>query len=459
MLNTFTNVADFARRTDCCIGCGVCAGVCPSKRLSMRMNSAGQYQPVTLGGDCPPNCTICSRVCPFGTTEENESTLAEALYGQIDGTSLHPVGGYSIASYVGHVLPPGQRFKRSSGGIASWVLSELLRTSKVDRVICVVGTGNGDKLFRYAVLDRPADVLASSRSCYYPVELSEVLQEILRHEARYAIIGPPCFVKALRLASGVNKRLRHRLTHVLGLVCGQSQSTLLAEYLCALCGVDPRCMTGASFRVKSLDRPASDFGFQFSWDEGGVIRSKTIFWSEGIGLAWQFGFFRPSACDLCDDIFAETADAAFMDAWLPQFETEARGSTIALVRTPEIRAILQDGIAQQSLFLEEIPLEQTVASQKGLERKKRGDLAKRLYRRQRALVLYTPCKRVEKRQEDNLLEWLTLNCMEMIRQTGRKAFALERTHQSARAVARRAKGFYLVLRLLGKLSRLLGFSG
>jgi len=48
-----------------------------------------------------------------------------------------------------------------------------------------------------------------------------------------------------------------------------------------------------------------------------------------------------NACRFCDDIFAELADATFMDAWLPEYVKSEFGTTLAVSR----RAALSDLIA------------------------------------------------------------------------------------------------------------------
>ena len=43
----------------------------------------------------------------------------------------------------------------------------------------------------------------------------------------------------------------------------------------------------------------------------------------------------------CDDVFAETADLAIMDAWLSRYIEDYRGHTFVLVRNPEISSFIK----------------------------------------------------------------------------------------------------------------------
>ena len=49
---------------DLCIGCGICAGVCPSNILKMGLRLNGDLAP-SIDGECPPSCSACLKVSPF----------------------------------------------------------------------------------------------------------------------------------------------------------------------------------------------------------------------------------------------------------------------------------------------------------------------------------------------------------------------------------------------------------
>jgi hypothetical protein len=82
-------------------------------------------------------------------------------------------------------------------------------------------------------------------------------------------------------------------------------------------------------------------------------------------------FFRCNACNACMDVFSECADACYMDAWLPEYMNEPRGTSLVLVRNPQIRQLLDHGKAGKLLSLDEIGIEKVIASQAGHVRRKR----------------------------------------------------------------------------------------
>jgi len=381
----YRNVCESIVPNDLCIGCGVCAGVCPAHVLTMRFNDFGAYIPVEESEGCLPKCDLCLRVCPFSDQEDNEDTLARAAFAQIPGIQHTPELGYYLDTYVGYSQVDGHRENGSSGGLATWFLETLLTRGIVDKVICVTSNpGNSQKLFRFAVLDSVEAVRNAGRSCYYPVEMSEVIREILSQEGRYVITGLPCFLKGLRLAMRKDARLRRRIVALVGLVCGQAKTRYFAEYLCAACGGDPNSLVEVRFRLKDPERPAQDYAHQFTWKDKGQLISRKIYWTEGIEDIWTHDYFKPNACNFCDDVFAETADVVFMDAWLPQYSRDYRGHSLVINRQEVFKSLWDTALASDEVTLMPLSVTSVIRSQAGQLRQKRAGLSYRLYLAQRA---------------------------------------------------------------------------
>ena len=360
---------------DLCIGCGVCAGACPRRNLLMKWDSRGFLRPRAIG-ECPASCGVCVAVCPFGGDVRDEDTIAEELYAGGDAVKHSAEAGFWRAAYIGSVAVGEYRERGASGGLASWVLCQLLERGAVDRVACVASTGEPECLFRFAVCDSPDEVRRCSKSAYYPVELSGVLRTILDEPARYAIIALPCFAKALRLAASRIPDLRDRLSMVCGLVCSQLKSRSFADYLVLHAGLDPQSTTWVSFREKVPDRPASNGAFAA---RAGEQRAQVDRVSRVYGQAWGIGQFKPRACDFCDDVFAETADVVFMDAWLPDYVLDWRGASIVVTRSAQADELVRLGVCDGELALGPVGVESVLRSQRGPLLQKRVLLANRLW--------------------------------------------------------------------------------
>lgn len=388
------NVTEIIVPNDLCIGCGLCAGICPPEVLKMEFNAYGEYIPIEFREGCLPKCNLCLQTCPFWDQSDNESTLAHSLFNNEPEIAHATETGYVLQSFAGYSMSDAQRHNGASGGLTTWLLQTLLKKEMVDRIIAVEPTGDAEKLFQFAVFHNPQELQKSSRSAYYPVEMSEVIKEVLQHEARYVIVGLPCFLKAIRLAMRHNRRLRRRIVFLVGLVCGQTKSTFFSEYLCASCGGEPEALDSVQFRTKDYQQQsANQFNVSFTYQAGDKKVSSSMPWHGKPGRAWSLGWFKPNACNFCDDIFAEVADVSFMDAWLERYMQDNRGTNFALIRNPLILKLFRESQQNKEIFLEEIPVEDVIQSQRPVIDFKRDQLSQRL-EYGRLAKLPVPTKRI-----------------------------------------------------------------
>jgi len=372
-----------------CIGCGLCAALCPQGVLAMQWSCYGEYNPMETS-PCTTECGLCLKVCPFADFGENEDTIAKRLYGAVPGIRHRSETGYYLAAYVGY--SERHRPTSASGGMATWLLEALLAEGIVNHVICVAPTGDPDKLFAFRVFDTPEDVRTGAGSAYYPVEMSGVIRQILEVPGRYAVTGLPCFIKAIRLAQQRNKKLRERIVVTVGLVCGQLKSKRYTAYLALLSGMKSKPVR-VKYHSKRPDTPAADYHFVCENPNG--ERSKEVFFSKGMGEAWVNRWFTINACNYCDDIFAECADIVCMDAWLPEYWNDPEGHSLIIVRSPRIFQTITDGIQRKQLNLEDISIDDVIRSQSEVIHGKRVLLSYRLKLAQKCGKSRLPNKRIE----------------------------------------------------------------
>jgi len=385
------NVVEAVVANGVCVGCGMCAGVCPQECLEMRETPWGEHQPAMVG-ECS-SCGLCISVCPFSDVGPNEDDIAKALFAGEPRILHTPEIGYYRECYVGHVASEERRWARTSGGLATWFLAELLRTGRVDHVACVNHHPDPAKLFEFAVADTEAEVWQAATSCYYPVEMSQVLRRIDRSGGRYAIVALPCYLKGLRKALRAKPKLAARIPIMIGLVCGQLRSKFLAEYLIRLAGGTPERVQRVNFRAKRLDLPANENLFGYTESDAAGTRQGALLSSQGYADAWVQGYFKINACNYCDDLFAEVGDAAFMDAWLPEYSCRPGGTNLVVARSCLAQDMLAAGRDRGDILLAPIAMSDLVRSQRGILRIKREGLAHRLFYAQ-GQGLFVPRKRV-----------------------------------------------------------------
>ena len=274
-------------RSGLCIGCGSCVAQTDANargaNARMEFDAFGNYQPA---GDViwlhQPTETF-ARTCPFSPAAANENQLARELFADAPHRDQH--SGNFAAAYVGYVSEADFRDNGSSGGMVSWVANELLKRGLVDGVAHVVPVENPQRdgqFFRYRIARSEREIGEGAKSRYYPVEMSEILREIRATPGRYAVVGVPCFIKALQLLRREDEVVRERVAFTLGLFCGHMKSARFVESLAWQMGVAIDQVQRVEFRLKDTTRAASVYTGQLTLRDGEIIKKD---W-------WEFGRWR-----------------------------------------------------------------------------------------------------------------------------------------------------------------------
>lgn len=372
-----------------CIGCGGCAS---GGEAAMRWDRYGQLKPAGPPAWERTRTAAFARTCPFSPAARNEDEIAAERFpaaAQIDAR----VGRFE-AAYVGAAAEDGFREAGSSGGMVSWVAAELMRAGLVDAVVHVAeadSPARDGRYFGYRVSRSLAELRAGAKSRYYPVELSGALREIRATPGRYAIVGVPCFIKAVHLLRAEDPLLAERIAFTLGLYCGHMKSARMVESFGWQMGVGAGEIERIDFRVKDASRPANWYTAQVTRPDGS--RERRDWWHLADG-DWGAGFFMNPACNFCDDVVAETADISFGDAWVEPYSSDGRGTNVVVVRAPALHRMLEAAIAARRLDLAPVDAEFVVATQAAGFRQRREGLAYRLAHRRFGL---RPVKRVAPR--------------------------------------------------------------
>jgi len=274
--------------------------------------------------------------------------------------------GWHARSIVGFRNDDELRKASASGGLTTWCLESLFTKGAITRAGVVRFANTHDNgFFEFHAASTIDELRRSSGSVYHPVEISQLLAEVLSNrDGRWAIVGVPCLCAALRNSP----RLAQRVPYVFGLACGMYQNTFYTELLLSKSGVSRESITGVEYRRKSDGVPASDYRLRGTDNRG---HGKEVPYH---GLPYYLGkhaFFRLNACNFCMDVFAETADACFMDAWLPEYRQEPKGTSLVVIRNRELSELFEQGQHNGEISIEPICSEKVVASQRGHVRRKR----------------------------------------------------------------------------------------
>jgi coenzyme F420-reducing hydrogenase beta subunit len=358
-----------------CIGCGSCIALAVPGEAAMGWNRYGQFEPRGADSWLRAPTSAFSRTCPFSPLASDETVLARDRFP--DAAVEDPLIGRFMAAYVGHAAEDGFREHGSSGGMATWTARELLRLGLVDGVVHVTENSPtaGEPLFRYRVSRTEEDVRLGGKSRYYPVELSAVLDEMRAVPGRYAVVGIPCFIKAIHLLCRQDTVIRGRVAFTLGLFCGHMKSARMVESFAWQMGVGEGNVARIDYRVKDPTRPASWYRAQL------ILKDSEVRAEDWWNLAdgdWGAGFFQNPACSFCDDVVAETADISFGDAWVEPYSSDGRGTNVVIARSPVLDAQLRAAREEGRVALDPVDSAFVVETQAAGLRQRREGLAYRL---------------------------------------------------------------------------------
>jgi coenzyme F420-reducing hydrogenase beta subunit len=363
-------------RSGLCIGCGSCVAMEGLNRAKMEFDKYGELKPSGERDWFHQSTHQFSQSCPFSPVAKNENELADVLY-PLPGQKNEALGHFQTA-YVGHVAEEDFRAMGSSGGMVTWVATELLKNGLIDGVAHVVASedpqANGN-FFYYRMSRSVPEIQAGAKSRYYPVELSGILKTIRDTPGKYAVVGIPCFIKAIQLLRLQDAVLHERIKFTLGLFCGHMKSARFVESIAWQLNVPVSEIKKIDYRYKDTSRPANWYNTMFTLNDGRSINKD--WWHLGDG-DWGAGFFMNNACNFCDDVMAETADISFGDAWVEPYASDGRGTNVVVVRSAIIQKTIEGAIQEKRLQLKEVDGNFVAQTQAAGLRQRREGLAYRL---------------------------------------------------------------------------------
>jgi coenzyme F420-reducing hydrogenase beta subunit len=237
-------------------------------------------------------------------------------------------------TFVGGVSRDSERLKAPSGGLATALLCRLLEENKIDAAIVAAPTTERP-WFERRIATTAEEILHSRGSVYHVLKNDDVLREILTDpERRYAVVALPCMAKAIRLAQATIPKLKQRIRYVFSLTCGGCNTLHIPDLLTVMLG---NRQAGIRYRSKRNSKNAQDFSVALpDHPERASVRMLGLF-----GFLWINHVGRLTSCLHCNDVFAEWADATFMDAWLSEYIPDVRGTSLAISRCTELSEMLE----------------------------------------------------------------------------------------------------------------------
>ena len=320
--------------TKYCTGCGLCKAV---GKADLYTDKKGFLHPSTVFG--------VKEICPASGV-------------QCDSFDKTEIWGRNKGVFIGWTNDGDLRKKASSGGVISQTLCYLLENRLVDYVI-QVGTDEKDQTKTTVYISKTANEVQSHCGSRYAISSPLLCLDQIDLKKKYAFVGKPCDVVALRNYMREVPELETSIIYLLSCFCMgipsvQAQEKLLSELNCLNC--------------KSLTYRGNGWpGFTVATDVAGNTSQMDYDSSWGKIL----GRDLMTACRYCIDGIGEMADISCGDAWYlteagkPDFR-EHDGRNVVFARTEKGLELLNEIRSSGVIFLkeydnykEELPLIQT----------------------------------------------------------------------------------------------------
>ena len=318
--------------------------VAPGYSRPLQTAPISQEAERTIAAACPG-----SRVAPWGTAPQR-----------------HRVWGPWVQTLTGYAADAEVRHAASSGGAISALLIHALESGLVDRVL-QIGADPDQPTRNIVIWSRTRDeVVAAAGSRYAASSPLADIDAALDAPGRFAFVGKPCDVSALRQLAAIDPRVNERVPLMLSFFCAGVPSHAGADRIIRAMGLAPEEVR--SFRYRGNGWP----GMTRAETHDGRVGEMRYADSWGGQLSKEVQF----RCKICPDGVGGVADIACADAWYggesgyPDFD-EQDGRSLIMSRTSRGDALLRQAMAAGAIIAEPLPIDEIDLMQPGQARRKR----------------------------------------------------------------------------------------
>jgi len=248
--------------------------------------------------------------------------------------AVDDVWGPILKLRSGHAIDPELRQQGSSGGAVSALALHLIESGQVDFVAQIAVSENDPLRNEVQCSTSKADVLRAAGSRYAPAAPLERLGEFLDSGKRFAVVGKPCDIAAVRNLARVDSRVARQVPVLISFMCAGVPSMQGTHELVRALGMDADDLR--SFRYRGDGWP----GMARAVARDGRVAEMDYARSWGTILNRHLQF----RCKICPDGTGELADVVCADAWYgkdgyPDFE-EREGRSLIIARSARGEAMV-----------------------------------------------------------------------------------------------------------------------
>lgn len=311
-----------------CTGCGLCT----KSTKDMEIDGSGYLRPKLIISDRVSN--LC---CPGIVVSHNNK---DAPYNVQWGPILSVNAGYAV--------DPQVRNSGSSGGTITAIAQHLIRNKKVDGVIHTGGSTENPIRNSVKISTTTTQVLENAGSRYSPSAPLAIIRSVMGNGMKYAVIGKPCDIAALRKLTLEFPDSKEQFPYLLSFMCAGVPSEKGTIQIIEKLGIKSQAEV-KSFRYRGDGWP----GLTTARLHDNSVHTMTYneSWGKILNRHLQ------TRCKVCADGIGEAADIVCADAWhssvdgYPTF-TETEGRSLVLTRTFTGERIIKSALLNNEIKLE-----------------------------------------------------------------------------------------------------------
>ncbi len=382
-----------------CVRCGACEPACPVDIIKFDVRTS--YPFIIDEKICIRNCKSCLNVCP------GEYVDFSMFDDQMFGISPHPgsITGIAKRALVSFAKDEDIRSRGTSGGVVTQILLYMMKKNLIDGALVLkTSKDNGYWQEQSFIARNAADLKSAMKSKYIVTPLLRPLKKIIQNEGKYAVVGLPCHIHALRKYQQVNKKLKNRIKLIIGLHCNTVFEPNLFTDICEFNNYKKEDVREFHFRYGNWPGTITAESNQGSKEK--VLKFEE--YKDEINVL-KLCYAAPR-CNMCIDFTAEYADFSVADPWLRgpdgNYLFENKYSCI-LVRTPEGNRIINKAAADGYLEVKEIPLNTYMVNFESIGRFKR-DLVPKIIKLRKLLKLPVPKYNREIEEKNSFLATISV---------------------------------------------------
>ena len=308
----------------------------------MELTTDGRIRPRTRTAPDPATFDRIMQVCPGVTLTGPPPDQAG------EGGTMHGIWGPIASLHRGWASDERVRFHAAGGGALSALGAYLIDSGQVDAVLHIKTSSANPILSDARISTSAQDVYEGAQSRYGPGASLTPVYRLLDEGRRFAVIGKPCDIAAIRNLGRVDGRVEKQIPYCLTIFCGGTMSLNMLNRMPKHFGVSPDELSLFRYRgegwpgathMESKDGRSFDLSYDESW--------------YATDVPWNYDMqFR---CKICPDAIGELADISCPDGWIMEdgkpLHEEAPGVNLMVARTAKGAALVRQAEAAGVLTL------------------------------------------------------------------------------------------------------------